>query len=81
MDTPGLDIVRNVGVGQEGEGTTGIEFYANFRPYRPRRDQSSVGRRGVYFHDPNRHLLEIITKPPRPVRQRWHQSAPQNAQS
>jgi len=30
MDTPGLDIVRNVGVGQEGEGTTGIEFYANF---------------------------------------------------
>jgi len=41
----------------------GIKHYANFRREQPGEINHLYGGRGVYFDDPNAHLLEIITQP------------------
>jgi catechol 2,3-dioxygenase-like lactoylglutathione lyase family enzyme len=41
----------------------GIRYYANFRHERPGEINHFYGGRGVYFDDPNGHLLELITRP------------------
>jgi catechol 2,3-dioxygenase-like lactoylglutathione lyase family enzyme len=42
---------------------TGVAHYANHRRERPGEINHHYGGRGVYFDDPNGHLLEIITRP------------------
>lgn len=41
----------------------GIEFYADFDLAGPGEINHLYGGRGFYFHDPDGHLLEIITQP------------------
>ena len=41
----------------------GVKHYANFRRERPGEINHLYGGRGVYFDDPNGHLLELITRP------------------
>jgi catechol 2,3-dioxygenase-like lactoylglutathione lyase family enzyme len=45
----------------------GVAHYANFRRERPGEINHLYGGRGVYFDDPNGHLLELITRPYGPV--------------
>jgi catechol 2,3-dioxygenase-like lactoylglutathione lyase family enzyme len=49
----------------------GIEYYADFDQAGRGEINHLYGGRGVYFHDPSGHLLEIITHPYGPVPQRW----------
>ncbi|HEY1431917.1 MAG TPA: hypothetical protein VGF39_09860, partial [Stellaceae bacterium] len=44
---------------------TGVKHYANFRRERPGEINHLYGGRGVYFDDPNGHLLEPIRPYPR----------------
>jgi len=53
----------------------GIEFYADFDLAGAGKLNHLYGGRGLYFHDPSGHLLEIITQPYGPKPQRW-QSEP-----
>jgi catechol 2,3-dioxygenase-like lactoylglutathione lyase family enzyme len=46
---------------------SGVKHYANFRRERPGEINHLYGGRGVYFDDPNGHLLELITRPYGPV--------------
>jgi catechol 2,3-dioxygenase-like lactoylglutathione lyase family enzyme len=48
---------------------TGVAHYANFRRERSGEINHLYGGRGVYFDDPNGHLLELITRPYGPVPQ------------
>jgi hypothetical protein len=48
----------------------GVAHYANFRRERPGEISHLYEGRGVYFDDPNGHLLELITHPYGPVPQR-----------
>jgi catechol 2,3-dioxygenase-like lactoylglutathione lyase family enzyme len=41
----------------------GIEYWADPAQNRPGEINHGDGGRGVYFEDPNKHLLEIITRP------------------
>lgn len=41
----------------------GLEFWADPARTRPGEINHHFGGRGVYFHDPDQHLLELITKP------------------
>ena len=41
----------------------GVRFYATPRRERPGEINHRYGGRGVYFDDPNGHLMEIITQP------------------
>jgi catechol 2,3-dioxygenase-like lactoylglutathione lyase family enzyme len=43
--------------------THGLEFWADPGLQRPGQINRADGGRGVYFHDPDGHLLEIITRP------------------
>ncbi len=52
----------------------GVEFYADFDSAGPGEINHLYGGRGVYFHDPSGHLLEIITQPYGPEPQRWQHS-------
>jgi len=54
----------------------GIEFYADFDLAGPGEINHLYGGRGLYFHDPNGHLLEIITQPYGPVPQKSHPVTP-----
>ncbi len=54
----------------------GIEFYADFDLAGPGEVNHLYGGRGLYFHDPNGHLLEIITRPYGPVPQKSHPATP-----
>jgi len=47
----------------------GVKHYANFRRERPGEINHLYGGRGVYFDDPNGHLLELITRPYGPIPQ------------
>ena len=47
--------------------SSGVRHYANFRRERPGEINHLYGGRGVYFDDPNGHLLELITRPYGPV--------------
>jgi catechol 2,3-dioxygenase-like lactoylglutathione lyase family enzyme len=47
--------------------SAGVRHYANFRRERPGEINHLYGGRGVYFDDPNGHLLELITRPYGPV--------------
>ena len=47
----------------------GVAHYANFRRERPGEINHLYGGRGVYFDDPNGHLMELITQPYGPVPQ------------
>jgi catechol 2,3-dioxygenase-like lactoylglutathione lyase family enzyme len=49
----------------------GIEFYAGFDRAGRGEINHLYGGRGVYFHDPDGHLLELITRPYGPVPERW----------
>ena len=49
--------------------SAGIEFYASFRGAGRGEINHLYGGRGVYFDDPNGHLLELITRPYGPVPQ------------
>jgi catechol 2,3-dioxygenase-like lactoylglutathione lyase family enzyme len=42
---------------------SGVKHYANFRRERPGEIIHLYGGRGIYFDDPNGHLLELITRP------------------
>jgi catechol 2,3-dioxygenase-like lactoylglutathione lyase family enzyme len=44
-------------------GERGINYWADPGQSRPREINHHDGGRGVYFEDPNGHLLEIITRP------------------
>ena len=50
--------------------SAGVAHYANFRRERPGEINHLYGGRGVYFDDPNGHLLEIITQPYGPTPKR-----------
>ena len=41
----------------------GLDFWADPFGRRPRQINTNDGGRGVYWHDPNGHVLEIITRP------------------
>ena len=41
----------------------GIEYWADPGQHRPGEINDNDGGRGLYFEDPNGHLLEIITRP------------------
>ena len=41
----------------------GIEFWADPARTQPGKINHHFGGRGVYFHDPDRHLMELITQP------------------
>lgn len=41
----------------------GVKHYANFRRERPGEINHLYGGRGVYFDDPDGHLMELITQP------------------
>ncbi|WP_233870597.1 VOC family protein [Paraburkholderia adhaesiva] len=41
----------------------GLEFWADPRGSRPGEINHNDGGRGVYFHDPDGHYLEVITRP------------------
>src|ERR1700739_2305587 len=46
---------------------SGVKHYANFRRERPGEINHLYGGRGVYFDDPNGHLIELITRPYSPI--------------
>ena len=48
-----------------GIRASGVKHYANFRRERPGEINHLYGGRGVYFDDPNGHLLEQIRPYPR----------------
>jgi catechol 2,3-dioxygenase-like lactoylglutathione lyase family enzyme len=54
----------------------GIEFYADFDLAGPGEINHLYGGRGLYFHDPNGHLLDIIAQPYGPVPQKSHPATP-----
>jgi catechol 2,3-dioxygenase-like lactoylglutathione lyase family enzyme len=41
----------------------GVRHYASFRREQPGEINDLYGGRGVYFDDPNGHLMELITRP------------------
>jgi catechol 2,3-dioxygenase-like lactoylglutathione lyase family enzyme len=41
----------------------GLDFWADPGEHRPGEINSNDGGRGVYWHDPDGHVLEIITRP------------------
>jgi len=41
----------------------GLDYWADPARSRPGEINRNDGGRGLYFHDPNKHLLEIITRP------------------
>ena len=45
----------------------GVKYYATPRRERPGEINHRYGGRGVYFDDPNGHLMELITQPYGPV--------------
>src|SRR5262249_16619072 len=47
----------------------GVKHYANFRREQPGEINHFYGGRGVYFDDPNGHLMELITQPYGPAPQ------------
>jgi catechol 2,3-dioxygenase-like lactoylglutathione lyase family enzyme len=47
----------------------GVRHYASFRREQPGEINHLYGGRGVYFDDPNGHLLELITQPYGPIPQ------------
>jgi catechol 2,3-dioxygenase-like lactoylglutathione lyase family enzyme len=49
----------------------GIAFYADFNRAGRGQINHLYGGRGVYFEDPNGHLLEIITRPYGATPERW----------
>ena len=51
--------------------TAGIAFYADFNRAGRGQINHLYGGRGVYFDDPDGHLLEIITRPYGPTPERW----------
>jgi catechol 2,3-dioxygenase-like lactoylglutathione lyase family enzyme len=53
----------------------GVEYYAGFDLAGRGEINHLYGGRGVYFHDPSGHLLEIITHPYGPVPERWKSQA------
>jgi catechol 2,3-dioxygenase-like lactoylglutathione lyase family enzyme len=53
----------------------GIQFYADFDLSGPGEINHLYGGRGIYFHDPSGHLLEIITHPYGPEPQRWQRDS------
>ena len=42
---------------------TGVRYYATPRREQPGEINHRYGGRGVYFDDPNGHLMELITRP------------------
>jgi catechol 2,3-dioxygenase-like lactoylglutathione lyase family enzyme len=49
----------------------GIAFYADFNRAGRGQINQLYGGRGLYFEDPDGHLLEIITRPYGPAPDRW----------
>jgi len=45
----------------------GVKYYATPRRERPGEINHRYGGRGVYFDDPNGHLMELITRPYGPI--------------
>ena len=43
--------------------TEGLDYWADPRKLRPAEINTNDGGRGVYFEDPNGHLLEVLTRP------------------
>jgi hypothetical protein len=41
----------------------GLDFWADPFQHRPGQVNTNDGGRGVYWHDPDGHVLEIITRP------------------
>jgi catechol 2,3-dioxygenase-like lactoylglutathione lyase family enzyme len=54
----------------------GIAFYADFNRAGRGQINHLYGGRGVYFDDPDGHLLEIITRPYGPTPERWTETQP-----
>ncbi|MBV8084859.1 MAG: VOC family protein [Chloroflexi bacterium] len=48
-----------------------VKFYADFDGAGPGEINHLYGGRGVYFNDPDGHLLELITAPYGPIPERW----------
>jgi catechol 2,3-dioxygenase-like lactoylglutathione lyase family enzyme len=53
----------------------GVEFYADFDGSGRSEINHPYGGRGVYFYDPNGHLLELITHPYGPIPEKWSETA------
>src|SRR5215472_12711163 len=51
--------------------SAGIAFYADFNRDGRGKINHLYGGRGVYFDDPDGHLLEIVTRPYGPTPERW----------
>jgi len=51
--------------------SSGIEFYADFDRSGPGKINHLYGGRGVYFHDRNGHLFELITRPYADTPEKW----------
>ena len=51
--------------------SAGIEYYADFDRTGPGQINHLYGGRGVYFYDPNGHLLELITRPYAAAPEKW----------
>jgi catechol 2,3-dioxygenase-like lactoylglutathione lyase family enzyme len=51
--------------------SAGTAFYADFERSGRGEINHLYGGRGVYFDDPNGHLLELITQPYGPAPERW----------
>ena len=54
----------------------GIAFYADFNRAGSGRINHLYGGRGIYFDDPDGHLLEIITRPYGSTPERWTDTPP-----
>jgi catechol 2,3-dioxygenase-like lactoylglutathione lyase family enzyme len=44
-------------------GSLGLEYWADPARQRAKEIYRHNGGRGIYFHDPDRHLLEVMTRP------------------
>ena len=58
----------------------GIAFYADFNRGGRGQINHLYGGRGLYFDDPDGHLMEIITRPYGPTPQRWTAAASNTAE-
>jgi catechol 2,3-dioxygenase-like lactoylglutathione lyase family enzyme len=51
--------------------SAGVAFYADFNRAGPGEINHLYGGRGLYFDDPDGHLLELITQPYGAIPERW----------
>jgi catechol 2,3-dioxygenase-like lactoylglutathione lyase family enzyme len=69
MRVAGIDAITEIAKGVEFDAAfariraQGVQYYADPRRTKPGEINHLHGGRGVYFDDPNGHVMEIITHP------------------